>query len=83
MNQLIMNLRVKQHRNMMKRSKIRRGVLPSIQPIVLFREKIKKSVNYRDKSFYYLKLMIVDPPQKLESEESNSITSSFSISRVK
>ena len=46
----------------------------------LERKRQKITVDYRDKSFYDFRLMIVDPPQKLNSEESNIISSYFGIS---
>ena len=38
------------------------------------------SVDYRDKSFDDFRLMLVEPPQKLDSEKSNILSSSFVIS---
>ena len=43
MNQIKINLRVKQERNTMKGSKIRRGVLPKNEPIIIFIEGGKNS----------------------------------------
>ena len=43
--------------------------------------KRQKIVDYREKSFDDFRLIIVDPPQKLDSEESDIISSSFGISR--
>ena len=43
--------------------------------------KRQKRVDNREKSFYDFRLMIVDPPQKLDSEESSIIFISFGISR--
>ena len=43
--------------------------------------KRQKIVDYREKSFDDFRLMIVDPLQKLDSEESDIISSSFGISR--
>ena len=40
MNQMKMNLRVKQHRHTMTRSKIIRGLLTKIQPSILLRERV-------------------------------------------
>ena len=76
MNRMKMNLRVKQHRYTMTRSKIRRGLLPNIQPSILFRERGKKIV-YRKKTFDHFRFMIVDPPQKMNSEESYFISRCF------
>ena len=44
MNQIIMNLRVKQHRYKVTRSKIMRGVIPKNQPRILFIERGKKQL---------------------------------------
>ena len=44
MNQMKMNIRVKQHRYTMTRSEIRRGLLTDIQLIILFRERSKKQL---------------------------------------
>ena len=66
----------KQHIYTITRSKTRRGVLPNIQPIILFRER-GKNVDYRNKTFDDFRLMIVDPPQKLNSEESYILSSYF------
>ena len=44
MNQMEMNLRVKQQRYTMTRSKIRRGLLTNIQPSIIFRERGKKQL---------------------------------------
>ena len=44
MNPMKMNLRVKQQRYMMTRSKIRRGVVRKNQPSILFREIGKKQL---------------------------------------
>ena len=74
------NLRVKQQRYTMTRSKIRRGLLPNIQPIVLFRERGKK-VDYRYKTFDDFSLMIIDPPPKMNSEKSDIISRCFVTSR--
>ena len=57
-----------QQRYTMAGSKIRRGVLPKDQPSILFRERDKK-VDYRDKSFDDFRLILVEPTQKLDSEE--------------
>ena len=40
----------------------------------------KFSVDYRDKSFANFRLIIVDPPPKLDNEESNILSSYFGIS---
>ena len=44
--------------------------------------KRQKTVDYREKSFDDFRLMIVDPPQTLESEKYNVLSSSFGISIV-
>ena len=63
MNQMRINLRLKQQRYKTNRSKIRRVRLPKKQSIVLSIER-GKTVEYRDKSFDEIRLMIVDPPPK-------------------
>ena len=74
------NLRVKQQRNTMTGSKIRRGVLPHIEPSILFRERGKKQLTIGTNN-----LMTSDndciPTPKLDSEESYILSSSFGISR--
>ena len=67
MNQIKMNLVLKQQRYTMTRFKIRIGVLSNIQRSILFRERGKK-YDYRDKSLDDFRLMIVDPPPNLDSE---------------
>ena len=62
-------------------SKIRRGVLPKNQPSILFRERGKKTVDYRKKSFDDFRSMIVEPPSKLDSEDSKTISVCFGSSR--
>ena len=81
MNRMKMNLRVKQHRHTITISKIRGGVLLNIQPRILFRERGKNKSDYRDKNIYDFMLMIVDPPQKMNSEESDIISIYFVTSR--
>ena len=78
MNRMKMSLRVKQQRYTMTGSKIRRGVLQNIQPIILFRERGKNKLTIG--IFDDLRLMLVDPPQKLNSEESDIISSCFGTS---
>ena len=63
----------------MTKSKIRRGVLPKNQPRILFRERGKK-IDHRDKSFDDFRLMVVDPPPKLDGEESKNLSCYFGIS---
>ena len=53
----------------MKIPKIRNGAVPNNQPNILFIERDKKKLDYRDKLFYDFRLMIVNPSQKLYSEE--------------
>ena len=65
MNQMKMNLRVKQHRYTMKRSKIRRVLITNIKTSILFRERGKKTVDCRKNSFDNFSVMIVDPTPKL------------------
>ena len=67
MNQMKMNFKVKQQRCTITISKIRGGVLTKNLLIILIRERMEK-VDYREKSFYDFRLMIVDPPQKLDRE---------------
>ena len=69
-----MNFIVKQARYTMTRSKIRRGVLPNIQRSIIFRER-GKIVDHRKKKIDDFRLMIVDPPPKLNSEESDFLSS--------
>ena len=74
MNQMKINLTVKQQRYIttrykMTRSKIRRGMLTNIQPSIIFRERGKKQLTYRKNSFDDFKVMIADPPPKFNSEE--------------
>ena len=76
MNLMKMNLRVKQLIYTMTRYRIRRGLLPNIQPSILFRER-GKNVDYRNKTFDDFGLMIVDPPPTLNSEESYILSSCF------
>ena len=66
---------------MITRSKRRRGILEKIHPIILFIERgIKFKLTIGGKSFDDFRLMIVDPPQKLDSEESNILSGSSGIS---
>ena len=62
----------------MTRSKIRTTKWSIKHTIQRKRQKI---VDYRGKSFYDFRLMIVDSTQKLDNEESSILSSSFGISR--
>ena len=71
------NIRVKQQRYTMTGSKIKRGLLPNIKQRILFRERRKKYVDFRKNSFDDFRLMIVDPPPKLDSDESDFLSSCY------
>ena len=72
MNQMKINLRVKQQKYKM----IKYSTDHTLQ------RKRQKIVDYRDKIFDDFRLMIVDPSQNLESEESDILYTSFGTPRV-
>ena len=68
MNQMKMNLRVKEQRYTMTRPKIKRSTTKKTTKHNL-QIKRQNNVDYREKSFDEFRLTIVDPPQKLDSEK--------------
>ena len=73
------NLIVKQQIYTITIYKVRRGVIPNIQPSILFRERGKTN-DYRNKTFDEFRLMILDPTPKMNSEESDIISICFGTS---
>ena len=71
---------MKQQRYAMKISKKKEDYYQKLPKHPLQRKRQNISVYYMDKSFDDFRLMSVDPPQKLDIEESNILSSYFGIS---
>ena len=82
MNQIKMNLKVKQQRYILTRSKRRIGILPKKHKHTIQRKRQKISIDYRDILIYYFRLIIVNPTLNLNIKVSNIISSCFGISIV-
>ena len=77
MNQMKMNLRVKQQRHTMKISKNKRRTANKYSTKHSIQRKRPKTVDYRKNSFDDFRVMIVDPPPKFNSDESYFISSCY------
>ena len=72
-----MNLRVKQQRHTMTRSKNKKRTANKYSTKYTLQRRRKKPVDYRKNSFDYFRLIIVDPHSKMDSDESELLSNYY------